>query len=400
MLDGQRKPAVTACRATGIALRSDGATGTGFDARRAEGYTHEGRLIVADSRWVFIAPNPRPNPPGKNAALGLVCEANAQDGAFSSPVFLPKNALLISSRTRVLAIALHTGEAQQIGAVGSSIQPVVSVHSESPENAVEVWTATRKDIGTQLLRQLYAPGACLGIGTFLDPQSFDVTALIRTGSIATDGDVESSRSVWFLAVEENRSAEGFCLDPKDGSFKECGRHYDQCALTRTPPERATLWWSGSDSPNSNGEWFWISRGGWDDDGALPVQKMLRDQPKEIEYKAFRDTFSNRSACISLSKSRDTEMSQHAIDGAWIRTGEKVRWGWCGEEVVRLSSDPAPIGWSDEALMNEAGIRPVAEQIGPLVPTRWGFAAVVSERGVPGRPDAIAIVYFDFPTKLS
>ncbi len=356
--------------------------------------------MIAGSKHVFVGPNPRVKASEKNPALGLVCEASSHDVSFSTPAPLGANAMLIASRSRVLAISLHTGEAQQIGVTGSAIQPISAAANERTGGTTEIWTGMPSESGTSLLRYDYLRGACLELGTFSPAQSFAASDGIRAGAQSPGGDHDGSNGVWFFSVRKDTSAEGYSLDTKTGTFKECGRHYDVCALPRTPAERTALWWSGADSADANGEWYWISRGGWEDDGALPVQKMLRDQSKEIEYSPFRDTFLNRAASLSLSRTRDTEMSQRALDGAWVRTGAKVRWGWCGDEAVRLSSDPAPIGWSDEALMAEAGVKPVAEQIGPLIPTRWGFVAVVAERAGAGKPDAIVLVYFDFPNTIS
>ena len=46
-LSGQSKPEVVVCTVTGFPIIADAAAGRGFHARTAEGYSLEGRLVIA-----------------------------------------------------------------------------------------------------------------------------------------------------------------------------------------------------------------------------------------------------------------------------------------------------------------------------------------------------------------
>src|SRR4029077_6362267 len=91
--------------------------------------------------------------------------------------------------------------------------------------------------------------------------------------------------------------------------------------------------------------------------------------------------------------------ERSLDGTWARvgSGESVHFGWTAinEDDVRVTAEPELKGWGAGWVIDILGFKPAPGNVGPVLPTPWGFVTSAVSSGP--QPQFCAI-YADFPLK--
>ncbi|HLX64264.1 MAG TPA: hypothetical protein VKX17_23530 [Planctomycetota bacterium] len=398
-VDAHRLPRVTVIRSSlPVALATKIKQDQGFYPRSAEGLYVEGRLILAGLREVLASPaaeicrtelplrsayeNRTEQELRSTAGLGVLYESQPPQDNLNSPLCLPYGVMLIGGKEELVAVSVFTGEKVIVAKRRSMMAPV---GLSAGKSQTEVWTL-ESDLNknaAELVRYLYRARPCVEVGRFEKMESITVPDGIA-GATAIEDAANGEREMWFL-MQDRVSRDVSWHRLEKGALQPGG----ECGRPRVPGGRGRqrLW----ESKDGDGI-YWLCRSGMEsDDGALELANSEGQPARELDARLNAKEeieFSFVVPPMGLQRAR-------SLDGRWARVGP-VHFGWTSitEDDVRLVAEPELKGWRAGWVIDMLGFRPSPGNVGPVLPTPWGFASCAVTHG--SKPD-LCVIYADFPS---